>query len=116
MVAVIGIIIGSILGIEHLFKDTMLPIDYCIRDIKKQEYKFLAFEYFYEELEPKSELQEETDPGCALYSYYITTFGGDKKIEWYCFVEFNSKSIFHRYTPEEVVLIDCDIMFETQYA
>ena len=113
--AVIGSIIGSVIGIVNRVEDTMRPIDYCIREIKNQEYKFLAFTYFYEELEPKSELQQEADPGCDLYSYYITTFACERKIEWYCFVKFNSKSIFDRYTPEELLFIDCDIMFETQY-
>ena len=113
--AIIGGIIGFVAAVIQLNKERRDPLYYCLWEIHTHEDYDCDFTYFYEELEPKSEIRKEADPGCDLYAYYITTFTDDRKGEWYCFIECKSNSIFKGYNPEEVVLIDCDIAIETFY-
>ena len=109
-------IIGFIFGLFSVAKGQYSPLQYCLWEIHKHEDYDCDFTYFYEELEPKSEIRKEADSGCDLYAYYITTFTDDRKGEWYCFFECKSNSIFKGgYKPEEVVLIDCDLAIETYY-
>lgn len=120
ILCIVGAIIGGIIGIVataiQLNKDRREPLYYCIQEIYKHENYDCDFTYFYEELEPKNEIKKEAHSGCDLYAYYITTFTNDRKGEWYCFIEcIKSNSLFKGYKPKEVILIDCDIAFETLY-
>ena len=95
------------------------PLQYCLWEIATHE-GYNEFSYFYNEL-INNELQEEADEGCSLYAYYITTFTEEVKGEWFCIIECKCNSFFGNatgqsaYTPDEVVLIDCDLAFETYY-
>lgn len=88
------------------------PLQYCLWEIQSNE-GYEEFSYFYNEL-TNNELQEEADEGCSLYAYYITTFTEDVKGEWFCIIECRQVG-YKTYTPDEVVLIDCDLAFEMVY-
>ena len=117
---IFGCFIGCGIGLCHLTKNRAAPIRYCISEISKHENYDTEFTYIYQELESTKEVRNSADSGCDLYAYYITTFTDDRKGEWYCFVEFKQHRIpfiaYDIYAPEDLVIIDCDLAFETLYS
>ena len=115
----LGAAIGVHIGVYH--KHSKTPVAWCLWEIQTHEDYDCDLTYYVQELEPKSEIKKEADKGCNLYCYYIITFTDDRKGEWYCFIECRHKNLFDKtfdyraYRPDEVVLIDCDLAFETLY-
>ncbi len=117
---IVGALIGLIAFPLNATKNWHSPLMYCIWEIQSHEnYDCDYFTYYYEELEPKAEIQKEADKFCDIYVYYITCFTDERKGEWYCGIECES-SVFPRalgkqwgYDPWQVRLIDCDLVLET---
>lgn len=87
------------------------PLQYCLWEIESHE-GYEEFSYFYHDF--SSQYQDEADKDCKMYAYYITTFTDEVKGEWFCFIECRRNG-YMGYTPDEVILIDCDLAFETYY-
>lgn len=121
ILALLSGFIVTIVNYCNFHKYAKSPLGWCLWEIHTHEDYDCDFTYYYEELEPKSEIRKEADKGCELYCYYITCFTDDRKGEWYCFIECYHKLSFDNavgyklYNLEEVVAIDCDIAIETFY-
>ena len=117
-IIIIGAIISSILvGLVSLVifegMKRNSPLTYCLREIRKHE-GYEEFSYTYEQIKNADTTFE---PHHHIYSYYINTFTDAGKGEWFCYVEAVKQSFFisNSYLPEEIIIIDCDLAFETTY-
>lgn len=88
-------------------KGDKTPLGWCVWEIQKHE-GYEGCYYTYQEPSPhyyKFESKNNVD------SYIITTYTEELRTEWFCFIEY-SKTIKKYLSPEDVYLIDCDVVWE----
>ena len=88
------------------------PLGWCIWEIQKHEgYEDCA--YTYQDVYAK-DMQEEASMGGRVYAYIVTTYIYPTRTEWFCFIE--CKKTDKKYlNSSDVLLIDCDVIWEADY-
>ena len=92
----------------------MTPLGWCVWEIRKHDgYQDVVCTY--QELNPYSEVQEErSSPNDRINAYIITTYTYPLRTEWLCFIEY--KDTIKKYlNANDIVCIDCDIIWEEVY-
>ena len=93
------------------------PLEWCVWEINKHEdYSCTDYGYTYQDIKEHT-LEEEVEKG-TLYTYYITFFADDRVGYWYCGIivepKFPHFVLDDRYVPNEVLAIDCDLVYEVK--
>ena len=118
-IAIVGLIFSIALTVFSLTRNWHSPLQYCLWEIQSHENYESFSTFYYNELEPKSEIRKEVDKNHELYAYYITVFTEDRKGEWYCFIEclvpfyVLGLGTPRGYDINHVIAIDCDLAIET---
>lgn len=83
------------------------PLCWCVWEIQRYE-EYEDCTYTYQDIKP-TKYKEESK--YFLNAYIITTYTDDFRTEWYCFIESKNNLLV---TYENIICIDCDIVYEIE--
>ena len=90
------------------------PLGWCVWEIRRND-GYQDAVYTYQELNPYNEIQEEKSNSKNKFdAYIITTYTYPSRTEWLCFIEY--KDTIKKYlNANDIIYIDCDIVWEKNY-
>lgn len=88
------------------------PLGWCLWEIQKHE-GFERCGYTYQNIYAE-DFQKEASQGNKISAYIVTTYVYPMRTEWCCFIEY--RNTWKEFLNEDdVVSIDCDVIWEENY-